>query len=196
MWINQNYTRLSKVAKDVSPNEWRDLMTHYCLYLNDNWLSFSNIPNNDERLRFSTTWLANNSRWSKSSFNLEFKVNNLETQWDIPDLQVEEPSFDITADGSESRDNRVVDPQIKWIVISMKEWIRDTTDKWGEVRGYNLIKLRYVYLNDLTITEKVLYDLHFTEGLSVRRIAKQLDLPISGTYQMVKCLKNKIKSHV
>lgn len=82
------------------------------------------------------------------------------------------------------------------MVISMKEWLKDTTDKWGEVRGNNLIKLRYVYLNNLTVTEKVLYDLHFTEGLSIRKISKQLDLPISATYQMVSNLKIKIKSHV
>lgn len=119
----------------------------------------------------------------------------MEAQWDIPDTEVEEPNIDIL-DISEERNNRVIDPQIKWMVISMKEWIKDTTDKWGEVSGTNLIKLRYIYLNDLTLTEKVLYDLHFTEGLSVRKIAKQLDLPISGTYQMVRVLKNKLRNHV
>lgn len=195
LWINQNYIRLAKVAKDVSPNDWRDLITHYCLYLDTNWVQFSVIPNNVERLKFSTTWLSNNARWPKSAFKLEFKVNNMEAQWDIPDTEVEEPNIDIL-DISDERNNRVIDPQIKWMVISMKEWIKDTTDKWGEVRGTNLIKLRYVYLNDLTLTERVLYDLHFTEGLSVRKIAKQLDLPISGTYQMVRVLKNKLKNHV
>lgn len=158
-------------------------------------MQFSVIPNNVERLKFSTTWLSNNARWPKSAFKLEFKVNNMEAQWDIPDTEVEEPNIDIL-DISDERNNRVIDPQIKWMVISMKEWIKDTTDKWGEVRGTNLIKLRYVYLNDLTLTERVLYDLHFTEGLSVRKIAKQLDLPISGTYQMVRVLKNKLKNHV
>ena len=63
---------------------------------------------------------------------------------------------------------------------------------YGEFNANKLLTLRKVYLQ-LETTDKVIWDLYFTEMLTMRGIAKKLDIPLSSIFSMVTDLKKKIK---
>lgn len=68
--------------------------------------------------------------------------------------------------------------------------------KYGHSRGDKILKVRYVYINELSLQERVLYDLYFTQMLSTRKIASKIGIPVMATYTMIADLKTKIKDKV
>jgi DNA-directed RNA polymerase specialized sigma subunit len=76
---------------------------------------------------------------------------------------------------------------------SIKEWLEDITLTFGEIRADKLIQLRYHYINNLSLPEKVLYDLTFTNEMSTRQVAQKLNIPHTSTYLMIVDLQNKLR---
>lgn len=176
-WLNQNYDSIERVAKNVSPTRWRELLTYYCIWLDEKWERFDAIPNNIERIKFTTTWLSDNSKWDNSEFNRDSRVNNLGEIYDVPDVKSDDEYIDISSDVDDGS----------------KDMVLDLLYKYGECRTDRILKVRYIYLNDLSVAERVLYDLYFVKMLSCRKIAVQLNLPTMAAYVMITNLKNKIK---
>lgn len=180
-WISSNYKTIERIAKDLSRDRWSELLTYYIVWLDEKWEKFDGIPDNDERLKFTTTWLSQNVKWEKSSFNIESKTNNLEFQWDIPDTTGDDDIFDDVSD---------IEDEIT------KEAVTDILVKYGHNRGEKILKVRYIYINELSLQERVLYDLYFTQMMSTRKIAKKIGIPVMATYTMIADLKTKIKDKV
>jgi DNA-directed RNA polymerase specialized sigma subunit len=147
------------------------------MWLDIRWDRFNKIPDNDERLKFTTTWLSRTSNWSKSNFNNEGRVNNLDEEWEIVD-GVENDYTDVIID---------IEDEVT------RELVLDILNKYGEERGRKILSVRYIYLNKLSLQERVLYDLYFTQMLSTRKIASKIGIPVMATYLMISNLKNKIK---
>jgi hypothetical protein len=147
------------------------------MWLDKYWLRFDAIPDGVERLKFTTSWLSDNSKWENSEFNRDYKVNNLEEMWDIPDVPNDEEYIDLSSDIDEGS----------------RDMILDLLKKYGEVRAEKILGVRYIYLNELSLEERVLYDLYFIQMLSCRKIAVKLKLPTMAAYVMITNLKNKIK---
>jgi predicted DNA-binding protein YlxM (UPF0122 family) len=55
--------------------------------------------------------------------------------------------------------------------------------------------MRKIYLT-LDTHQRVLWDLYFSQMLSMRAIGKRLDLPLSAVYNMVVELKSEIKRRI
>jgi predicted DNA-binding protein YlxM (UPF0122 family) len=55
--------------------------------------------------------------------------------------------------------------------------------------------MRKIYLT-LDTHQRVLWDLYFSQMLSMRAIGKKLDLPLSAVYNMVVELKSEIKRRI
>lgn len=176
LWITQNYKILSTWSKRWSPNEWRDLLSHYTLYLEKNWSKFSLIPDGEERIKFTQTWFKNNVKWSNSDFNKSIEVNNFEEDWKFKEEAEEEP-LDIRAED---------------LSEDLKEFIIDLHRRFSEEEALKIIKIRKIYLS-LDTPEKVLYDLYFTQELSIRQVATRLQLPHSSVYVLLIALRKKIK---
>lgn len=176
-WITDNWKDLSKYAKMRHGTEWRELLVHFSLYVHKHWITFSAIPDDIQRIKFARTWFKMNVIWEKSDFNKCIRVNNLPENTYIPD-DVEEQYLDILA---EDVDESVVD------------WMIDVKKNFSEESSQKLFKVRKIYLG-LQLHEKVLYDLYFTQMMSIRQIGIKIDLPPSAIHTMLIELKNKIKS--
>ncbi len=176
-WITDNWKDLSKYAKMRHQAEWRELMVHFSLYVHRHWITFSAIPDDIQRIKFARTWFKMNVIWEKSDFNKSIRVNNLPEKTYIPD-EVEEQYLDILA---ENVDESVVN------------WMIDVKKNFSEESSQKLFKVRKIYLG-LQLHEKVLYDLYFTQMMSIRQIGIKIDLPPSAIHTMLIELKNKIKS--
>jgi len=155
---------------------WSDLLNLYIEYLDSHWLKFANIPPNDERLKFTQTWLQNMVRWKNSDYNKTYSVNNLEEGWDIPD-EAEDHMIEIMAESDRE---------------DIGQWMIDVHRNFNELDAIRLIKLREIYLQ-LTTPERVLWDLYFTKMMSLRQIGKKIDLPHMAVFTMIRDLKNKIR---
>lgn len=177
-WINKNYLFLEKWSKIWANDRWSELISYYTLYLHKNWEKFDSIPDDDERLKFTQTWFQNNVRWTNSEYNKCNKVNDLEESYDIPD----EDYTDIQTQYCEIER------------IDIRNWFIDIHTEFGEEKANKLIKLRQVYLT-LETSDKVLYDLYFTNMKSMRDIGTQLSIPLSAVFNMITELKNKIKNY-
>lgn len=175
-WFNKNYSWICYWAKRWSPNDWRELVTQLWLYLTKSWSKFSQIPDNEERIKFIQTWYKNSVNWESSDYNKTLKVNNLDETWTIPD-EPEDYYIEIIAETSRE---------------DLQEWLVDINRRFSDYDVDRLIKFRQIYLT-LPTTEKVLYDLYFSQMMSMRDIAKKIDLPLSTIYNMLKDLKNKLK---
>lgn len=116
------------------------------------------------------------SKWSNSEYNRLHSVNNLPDNWEIPDSS-EDAHIEVLAEAD--RDD-------------LKLWMKDLHENFGEDKSNKLMKLRQIYLK-LETHEKVLYDLYFTQMLSLRDIGKKIDLNHMAVYVMVTDLKNKLK---
>jgi DNA-directed RNA polymerase specialized sigma subunit len=130
--------------------------------------------------------MRNNVKWENSEFSKEKKVNNFEEIWDedysgrefhYEGMPVESTSsMEITAEDTTD---------------DIKLWLIDIHEEWGD-NADKLIRIRKIYL-DMNTTDKVLYDLYFTNMMSTRMIAKKLNIPSSSVHVMLTDLKNKIK---
>jgi DNA-directed RNA polymerase specialized sigma subunit len=118
-------------------------------------------------------------KWDNSEFNREIRVNNFEEEWSMSDEEVDE-FLEVT-----SETNRQ----------DIKDWLVDLHRNFDELSCQRLINIRKIYL-DLNTHEKVLYDLYFTQMLSLRDIGKKLNLPHMSVWSMVNDLKQKIKNEL
>lgn len=174
-WINTNYKFLYKWSRAWSHSDWSDLLNHYVEYLDTNWQKFSNIPDNDERLKFSNQWFKNQTRWHNSDFNRKHKVNDLSGDWSIPDM-CEDHFLELKCE-SDRED------------ISL--WLVDIHNQFGEEGARKLIKVREIYLT-LDTHERVLYDMYFTHMNTMREISDKLSIPLTSVFKMVGELKIKL----
>lgn len=176
-WLTHNYKTLSYWSKHWHREEWRELLAHLTLYLQKNWSKFSKIPDGEERIKFCQTWMKNNVKWKNSEFNKSIGVNNFSEEWENLDELYEE-SYDILAE--EFPDD-------------LKDFIIDLHRRFSEEDASRIILIRKVYLS-LPAHERVLYDLYFTQMMSLRQVANKLQLPLSAVHNMVTDLKKKIQS--
>lgn len=175
-WIEDNWIILERWSKRWHPEEWRELLSHYTLYIHDNWVKFSQIPDGEERIKFSQTWMKNNVNWYNSDFNKSIRTNNL------PE------NFEIKEDGEDS----LIEVYCESDREDIRDFMIDLNRKYSEWDVNRIMKIRAIYL-EMDTADKVLFDLYFTQMLSMRQIAVKLDLPLSAIYNMILELKNKIK---
>jgi hypothetical protein len=176
-WLEKNYRVISYWSRRWHPVEWRELLAFLTLYLEKNWLKFSQIPDGEERIKFLQTWMKNNVNWSNSEFRKSIEVNNFDEDIWIKDEMIDD-MIEIKAENSTD---------------DIKEFIIDLYKRFSEPEVIKIIKVRKVYLT-LKAHEKVLFDLYITQGLSIRGVAKRLNLPMSAVYGMINDLKKKIIS--
>lgn len=175
-WVEDNYSFLEIWAKRWSPNYWDELLSFYCLYIDGNWIKFSAIPDDEQRLKFSQTWMKNNVGWYNSDFNKAIKVNSMGEEYDIPE-ESEDTFIEITCETDRE---------------DIKDFMLDLSRRFSEYDVTRIMLMRRIYLG-LDTHEKVLYDLYFSQMLSMRAISKKIDLPLSAVFNMINELKNKIK---
>ena len=175
-WIEENYKFLETWSKKWSPQYWDELISFYCLYIDSNWVKFSAIPDDEERLKFSQTWMKNNVNWRNSDFNKAIRVNSMGEEYDIPDTP-EDNHLEVLCESD--RDD-------------IKEFMLDLNKRFSEYDVNRIMMMRKIYLT-LETHEKVLYDLYFTQMLSMRAIGKKVDLPLSAVFNMLNDLKIKLK---
>ena len=186
MWIEENYKVIAMWARRWHPEEWRELIAFMTFYLQKNWVKFSLIPDGEQRIKFLQTWMKNNVKWQNSDFNKSIAVNNLgieyysNEEWDFEGgsrVQAYEETFDVIAEDMSD---------------DVKAFIIDLERRFSEAEVEKIIMVRKIYLT-LPSHEKVLYDLYFTKMLSIRGVAKQLDLPLSSVHTMILQLRKKIQ---
>jgi hypothetical protein len=175
-WIERNYQFLETWSKRWHPEEWAELIAHYCLYIDSNWSKFSTIPDGEDRLRFSQTWMKNNVRWMNSDFNKSIRVNDLTEEFDI----------------YEEGEDHFLDVMCETDRPDIRDFMMDISKRYSESDVDKIVKLRAIYI-ELETYERVLWDLYFNQMLSMRDIGKKLDLPLSSIFNMVKDLKIKVK---
>lgn len=174
-WLAQNYNIIAFWARKWHPQEWRELIAHLTFYLQKNWQKFSLIPDGDERIKFLQTWMKNNVKWKNSDFNKSIAVNNHDDEWSIKD-ELDEQPYDILAED---------------MTDDIKQFVIDINRRFDEADVNKILKIRTIYLM-LPSHEKVLYDLYFTQMLSIRGVANKLQLPLSSVHNMIKDLRKKI----
>ena len=175
-WIEDNYTFLETWAKRWSPNYWDELISFYCLYIDSNWSKFNAIPDDEQRLKFTQTWMSNNTKWSNSDFNKAIRVNSMSDEYDIPD-EPEDNYLEVLCESDRE---------------DIKEFMLDLNKRFSEYDVTRIMMMRKIYLG-LDTHEKVLYDMYFTQMLSMRAIGKKIDLPLSAVFNMLNDLKIKLK---
>lgn len=175
-WLELNYDYIKRMCLYYTTD--LSLITHLYIWLvkhPNRWISMNSLSHNDQ-MKFTNTWLKNNSKWTNSDFNKENRVNDFNEIWDC---QYESDTVVSIEIRSEDIDDNI------------KDWLIDIRMEFGE-DAEKLIKIRSIYLKMSTI-DKVLYDLYFTKEMTLRSISKHLSIPLSSTHQMVMNLKNKIK---
>jgi hypothetical protein len=180
-WIEDNWKFLNKWTRAWADEHWVDLASNLTLYLDKEWKKFSKIPTDDEKIRFVQSWMRNQTRWSKTQYSKDVRINSFDEEWDFTNVDPQSTS-EILIRAEDCRED-------------IKDWIVDIEDKFSERDCTRLIKIRNIYLR-LKTHEKVLYTLYFTEMKSLREIASQLDLPLSAIHTMMLELKIKIKNGV
>lgn len=175
-WIDDNYKFLAKWSKVWAGENWGDLLTHFTFYLHKNWAKFSLIPDGEQRLKFSQTWFKNNTKWSNSDFNVSITVNNLPEGWETPEKEYDD----------------LIELKAEMMRGDISDWMYDLHTNFSQLEVDRLMKLRQIYLS-LATHDKVLYDLYFSNMLTMRQIGVKLDLPLSAVFTMVSELKKKIK---
>ena len=176
-WLSQHYTLISFWARKWHYAEWRELMAHMTFYLEKNWSKFSLIPDDEQRIKFLQTWMKNTVRWQNSDFNKSIAVNNLDDEWSRAD-ELDEQPYDILAED---------------MTDDIKDFVIDLHRRFDEADVNRVLKIRTIYLL-LPSHEKVLYDLYFTQMLSIRGVAQKLQLPTSSVHNMIVELRKKIAS--
>lgn len=175
-WIDNNYKFLRKWSKIWANDNWSDLLSHYVEYLDTNWRKFEDIPNDDERIKFTQTWMKNQTRWTNSDFNRLHRINNLGEEWTIPD-ESEDQFLELRCESDREDINL---------------WLIDIHSHFGDEGANKLIRIREAYLR-LETPEKVLYDLYFSNMNTMREISDKLDIPLTAVFKMIAELKNKLE---
>lgn len=176
-WITNNWNFLQKWSRIWCNNndDADELLGLFTIYLNENWEKFQSIPDGDERIKWTQTWLRNNVNWTNSEFNKQRRVNSLKEEW-----EQEAPYDDLIEVRCETdRDD-------------IRDWLVDLNRNYSDTQVEKLVRLREIYLT-LTTAEKVLWDLHFTNGLSLRKIGIKLNLSHMAIFTMLRDLKQKIR---
>lgn len=181
-WFEHNYKNIAKISKYYTTD--KTLITHYYLWLikhPNRWEKMSEMTS-VERMKFTNTWLRNNNGWENSDYSKDKRVNNFGEIWDDEytiEVEYENPlSIEI---GSENTSDDI------------KEWLIDIESNFGE-NADKIILLRKIYLSkNFHTTDRVLYDMYFTDMMSYRDISKKLNIPLSSIHLLVNELKNKIK---
>lgn len=175
-WITDNYKFLQKWSriwcKDFDDAD--ELLTLFTIYLSTNWFKYESMSDND-RLRFTQTWMKNNVNWSNSDFNKLKKVNSLNEEWDIEDTY-----------------DDLIEVRCETDREDIKDWLIDLNRNYGEHQVEKLVRLREIYLT-LATHEKVLYDLYWTNENSLREIGKKLNISHMSVWTMINDLKEKIR---
>lgn len=166
-------------SKRWSHDEWPELLSQMAIYLNKNWSRFSQIPDGEERIKFLQTWMKNQVNWYNSDFNKTLRVNNLPEQTEVVDVEYDD----------------LIELKSEVVRDDIKDWLIDLNQNWNDLEIDRLVKVRKIYLT-LPGHQKVLYDMYFSNMLSMRDIGKKLDLPLSAVYNMIKELKEKILSEI
>jgi DNA-directed RNA polymerase specialized sigma subunit len=180
IWLSKNYEILHMWSNRWHKEEGGELISLMSIYLEKNWSKFSMIPDGEQRIKFLQIWMKNNVKWSNSEFNNTIRVNNFEEiqfMQNIGDNQKTDDYLDILAESTSE---------------SLKAYIIDITNEFGEERARKIMAVRSVY--DVLPTEsKVLYDLYITRNMTIRSISTLLDIPASSVYTMIKDLKKEIR---
>jgi DNA-directed RNA polymerase specialized sigma subunit len=106
-------------------------------------------------------------------------VNSIDEEYDIPDL-AEESFIEVTCETDRE---------------DIKEFMLDLNRRFSEYDVNRIMLMRKIYLT-LDTHQRVLWDLYFSQMLSMRAIGKKLDLPLSAVYNMVVELKAEIKKRI
>ncbi len=171
-WFQLNYKVIAMWSKRWAGEYWAELLSEMTIYLQKNWIRFSAIPDGNERIKFLQTWMKNQVSWTNSDFNKTIRTNNLPEELDIAE--------DVSDD--------LIELKGEYLREDIKDWLIDLHNNWESKQIDQLIQIRKVYLT-LESHHKVLYDLYFTQMMSMRDIGKKLDLPLSAVYNMIKELK-------
>ena len=180
-WIETNYHLLKKFAKHWSPDNWSDLISCYYIYLtkSNNWNRISALPH-DEQMKWTQRWMSNSVRWANSDFNKAVRVNNLEDEYEITDGYDSEISIEIMAEDGD---------------LPVKEWLLDLHEHWGPDQINRIVKIRHLYLsNRFTVTDRILFDMCYTNQMTMRQISEKISIPLTSVFLLVKDLENKIRT--
>ena len=177
-WFILHYDTILKLSGYYTDD--RSIITHFYLWLNkpNRFLKIISMPIN-EQMKFTNTWMRNNSKWENSEFSKEKKINNFDEIWDED------------YEGMPVENNISIEIGAENISDDIKLWLIDIEEEWGD-NADKLIRIRKIYL-DMNTTDKVLYDLYFTNMMSTRMIAKKLNIPSSSVHIMLTDLKTKIR---
>lgn len=171
-WFTSNYKFIEKWCKIWVKVDSHELISHYYIYLTENWYKIESISQ-EEKLKFTNYWLKNNARWSNSEFNRTRKISYDEIEnWDEP----EDNLIEVRCESDREDINN-------WLVDLFKNHCESDVER--------LVLLREIYL-ELQLHEKVLWDLYFTNMMSMRDISDKIRIPLSSVFEMIKKLKEKI----
>jgi hypothetical protein len=182
-WIESEYKNLSKFAKHWSKDNWADLITHYYIYLTKekNWIKLSLMPH-DEQMKFTQQWMKNSVAWKNSDFTKSLAVNNLDEGYTIKEEV--ESSVRIEICGEDVDD-------------SVKEWLIDLHENWGDKQIERLVRIRELYLSDkFTITDRILYDMVYKNQMTMRQVSNKINVPLTSVFLLIKNLEQKMKNEL
>ena len=187
-FITDNYTELKVMSKRWGGLDWVDLLSYYTIWIEKNWPRMILLPHNDQ-MRFSQTWLKNNAKWYNSEYNKSKVVNNLQSPTDDEGDNLE-PLYD-----TEPGYDDMIELRSESLPEDIKVWLFDLSQNFPERDVERLVKMRYIYLQ-LQTHEKVLWDLYFTQMMTMRDIGDKLKLPLTSVHIMIGELKQKIKREI
>ena len=175
-WCEDNWLLICKWSKHWHKEEWGELASHFILYVDKNWIKFSSIPDGEQRIRYMQTWMKNNVQWYNSEFNKTIRTNSLPEEFELKE-EAEDNYLEVYCESDRE---------------DIRDFLLDLHRNQSEYDVNRILTIRKAYIQ-LPTHDKVLYDLYFTQMLSMRDIAGKLDLPLSAVFNMMTELKNKIK---
>lgn len=175
-WVEANWNQICKWSKHWHKDEWGELASQFVIYVDKNWIKFSNIPDGVDRIRFMQTWMKNNVSWYNSDFNKSIRLSSLDEQYDIKE-ESEDQHLEVLCESDRE---------------DIRDLMLDLHRNYSEWDVNRILMIRTVYLQ-MPTHDKVLFDLYFNQMLSMRQIGTKLDIPLSAVYNMITELKNKIK---
>ena len=187
-FITDNYIELKVMSKRWAGLDWVDLLSYYTIWIEKNWPRMILLPHNDQ-MRFSQTWLKNNAKWYNSEYNKSKVVNNLQSPTDDEGDNLE-PLYD-----TEPGYDDMIELRSEALPEDIKVWLFDLSQNFPERDVERLVKMRTIYLQ-LQTHERVLWDLYFTQMLTMRDISDKLNLPLTSVHIMISDLKIKIKKDI
>lgn len=175
-YVNKEYGFLQHWSKRWAGETWSDLLTHFYLHIDEDWLRFNNIPD-DEKRKWVQSWLRNTSQWSNTQYRRDVLVNNLSEEYDL----------------SDNGGDCYIEILAEDVDDLTKEWIVDLHRHYSDRQVDLLMKVRLIYLKNLTVRERVLYDLIYKDQMTLRQVSNKIKLPTTVIFHAVKNLNKKIK---